>query len=294
MRSVIFVVDDDPAVVRLLRYALEADGFTVRTFATAGEVLNQGMRPHLFLLDRGLPDKDGLELCSEIRQSPLWADVPVIFVTGKCTESDRVAGLRLADDYVAKPFSSLELVARVHAVLRRSKQHQPPSRMIVGDLELDAESMTVQVQGRAINVTVMEFRLLAFLASNLGKTFRRDQLLDKVWDARFVTPRTVDVHVRRLREKIEARPNAPRYLQTVRGKGYRLAPPPYPPVSLPVSGGTIPTCSSSGCAGSVTFPNVANGSYPLAGVVPHHDQQASEDRNPAQHGKELPLLTCFR
>lgn len=235
MRPVIFVVDDDPAVVRLLRYALEADDFTVRTFATAGEVLNQGTRPQLFLLDRGLPDKDGLELCSEIRQSPLWADVPVIFVTGKCSESDRVAGLRLADDYVAKPFSSLELVARVHAVLRRTKYYHPPSRMIVGDLELDAESMTVQVQGRAISVTVLEFRLLAFLASNLGKTFRRDQLLDAVWDARFVTPRTVDVHVRRLREKIEARPEAPRYLQTVRGKGYRLAPPPYLPVSLPVS-----------------------------------------------------------
>jgi DNA-binding response OmpR family regulator len=228
MRPVIFVAEDDPSVVRLLRYALEAEGFFVRAFATATDVLRQSARPHMFLLDRGLPDKDGLELCSEIRQSPLWADVPVIFVTGKNSERERVEGLRLADDYIAKPFSSLELVARVQAVLRRTKQPHHASRMTVGDLELDAESMTVQVQGRVVSVTVLEFRLLAYLASNLGRTFRRDQLLDTVWDSRFVTPRTVDVHVRRLREKIEAQPEEPQYLQTVRGKGYRLISPEAP------------------------------------------------------------------
>jgi DNA-binding response OmpR family regulator len=222
MRPVIFVVDNDPSVIHLLRYALEAEDFVVRAFATAADVLNQSARPHLFLLDRMLPDKDGLELCSEIRQSPLWADVPVIFVTGKNSESERVEGLRLADDYIAKPFSSLELVARVYAVLRRTKQNHVASRLTVGDLELDAESMTVEVQGRAVGVTALEFRLLAYLAENLGRTFRRDQLLDSVWDSRFVTPRTVDVHVRRLREKIEAQPEAPQYLQTVRGRGYRL------------------------------------------------------------------------
>jgi DNA-binding response OmpR family regulator len=225
MRPVIFVVDDNPGIVRLLRYTLEAEGFLVRAFATAADVLIESARPHLFLLDRGLPDKDGLELCAEIRQSPLWTDVPVIFVTGRSSESERVEGLRLADDYIAKPFSSLELVARVHAVLRRSKHPHLSSRMIVGALELDPESMEVQVQGRAVSVTTLEFRLLAHLASNLGRTFRREQLLDSVWDSRFVTPRTVDVHVRRLREKIEVQPDAPQYLQTVRGKGYRLVSP---------------------------------------------------------------------
>jgi two-component system phosphate regulon response regulator PhoB len=224
MRPVIFVIDDDPAMARLLRYTLEAEGFGVRTFSTANAVfdLAPSMNPALFLLDMVLPDKSGLDLCSEIRQLPQWAQIPVIFVTGKASEMDRVAGLQLADDYIAKPFSPLELVARVQAVLRRSDKQQSPSRLTVGDLELDCESMTVQVRGQMVSVTAMEFRLLAHLAQNIGKAFRRDQLLDAVWDARFVTPRTVDVHVRRLREKIEPQPETPRYLQTVRGKGYRL------------------------------------------------------------------------
>jgi DNA-binding response OmpR family regulator len=226
MRPVIFVVDDDPAISRLLRYTLEAEGFAVRTFSTASSVLDlpPGIKPSLFLLDMVLPDMDGLDLCGEIRQSPHWARTPVIFVTGKASEMDRVAGLQLADDYIAKPFSPLELVARVQAVLRRVDKQQSPTCMNIGDLELDGEAMSVQVRGQMVNVTAMEFRLLAYLALNIGKTFRRDQLLDAVWDARFVTPRTVDVHVRRLREKIEPQPEKPRYLQTVRGKGYRLAP----------------------------------------------------------------------
>jgi DNA-binding response OmpR family regulator len=222
MHPVIFVVEDDPAIARQLRLALEADGFAVRIFTTAAEVLNESTKPYLFLLDRGLPDRDGLELCSEIRQSSLWAEVPAIFVTEQGSESERVAGLRLADDYIVKPFSSLELVARVHAVLRRARKPHIPPRLIVGDLELDMESLTIQVQGRPVGVTIREFRLLEYLASNLGRTFRRDQLLDALWETRFVTPRTVDVHVRRLREKIEIRPEEPRYLQTVRGVGYRL------------------------------------------------------------------------
>ncbi len=225
MRPMIFVVDDDPAAVRLLRYTLEAEDFVVRSFSSAADLLDQGMQPHLILLDRGLPDRDGLELCAEIRQSPLWADVPVIFVTGRTSETERVEGLRLADDYISKPFNPGELVARVKAVLRRTKQPDLFSRLTVGDLELDGESMQVHVQGRQVSVTLLEFRLLAYLALNLGRTFRRDQLLNAVWDAKFVTPRTVDVHVRRLREKIESCPEAPRYVQTVRGRGYRLAPP---------------------------------------------------------------------
>jgi DNA-binding response OmpR family regulator len=225
MRPLIFLVDDDTATVRLLRHALEAEDFFVRAFSTASDVLNQGIRPHLFLLDRVLPDQDGLELCAEIRQSPLWRDVPIIFVTGRTSESETIEGLKLADDYIAKPFSPAELVARVEAVLRRTSQPDLSSRVVVGDLELDGETMNVQVRGRAVSVTTLEFRLLAYLASNLGKTFRREQLIDSVWDAKFVTPRTVDVHVRRLREKIETDPEKPCYVQTVRGRGYRFAPP---------------------------------------------------------------------
>jgi DNA-binding response OmpR family regulator len=227
MRPVIFVVDSDQGVARLVRQALKAEGFSVFTFSTAGEVLNHGAKPNLFLLSRRLPDRDGLELCAEIRQSPLWNDVPVIFLSGQISERELVEGLRLADDYIAKPFSAAVLVARIHAVLRRAKQYHLASRVIVGDFELDGESMTVQIKGRAVEVTTLEFRLLAYLAANLGKTFRRDQLLNAVWDARSVTLRTVDVHVRRLREKIETRPDAPRYLQTIRGRGYRLVVPQY-------------------------------------------------------------------
>ncbi len=226
MRPVIFVVDEDPAISRLLRRTLEVEGFAVHTFSTAESVLRLalGIKPSLFLLEMVLPDGDGLALCGEIRQSSQWAQTPVIFVTGKASEMDRVAGLQLADDYITKPFSPLELVARVQAVLRRADKQQTPSRLTIGDLELDGETMAVQVRGQMVSVTAKEFRLLTYLALNLGRTFRRDQLLDAVWDARFVTPRTVDVHVRRLREKIELQPEAPRYLQTVRGKGYRLAP----------------------------------------------------------------------
>ena len=226
MRPVIFVVDEDPAISHLLRRTLEGEGFAVRTFSTAESVLRlaPGLKPSLFLLEMVLPDGDGLALCGEIRQSSQWAQTPVIFVTGKASEMDRVAGLQLADDYITKPFSPLELVARVQAVLRRAGEQPTPSRLTIGDLELDGEAMAVQVRGQMVRVTAKEFRLLSYLAMNLGRTFRRDQLLDAVWDARFVTPRTVDVHVRRLREKIELQPEAPRYLQTVRGKGYRLAP----------------------------------------------------------------------
>lgn len=230
MRPVIFVVDDDPDAARLLRGLLEAEDFIVRRFAASAEVLEQTARPDLFLLERELPDRDGLELCSDIRRSPLWADLPVIFVSKKSSESERVAGLLLADDYIAKPFSSLELVARVRAVLRRSRQRPAPSRMMVGDLELDSDSLTVHICGRSVRMTVMEFRLLAYLALHMERAFSRDQLLHAVWDARFVTPRTVDVHIRRLREKIEPQPEMPRYLQTIRGKGYRLVPGPLPPV----------------------------------------------------------------
>ena len=233
MRPVIFVVEDDSALVRLLHQTLEAEELSVRSFRTAAELLCQSSRPSLFLLDRGLPDLDGLALASAIRQSPLWTGVPIIFVTGRDSESECVEGLRIADDYVAKPFSTLELAARIHAVLRRSQSSQFPVRLRVGDLDVDTDAMTAQVRGSAIDLTALEFRLLTFLMSNPGKTFTRHQLLNRVWDARCVVPRTIDVHMRRLREKIELRPEAPQYLQTVRGRGYRMFSPTPTPVSLP-------------------------------------------------------------
>lgn len=226
MKPLIFAVEDDPAQARLLRYTLEAEDFTVKTFATAEAMLSfaSDQTPSVFLLDIGLPDMNGLDLCREMRQSPQWCEVPVIFVSGRASVGDRVAGLALADDYICKPFGLLELVARVHAVLRRCRRPPLPAQLAVGDLELNPDSRTALVRGQDVALTAMEFDLLAYLARNVGRVCSRDHLLDAVWN-RFVSARTIDVYMRRLRKKIEVQPNSPCYLRTLRGRGYRLAPP---------------------------------------------------------------------
>jgi DNA-binding response OmpR family regulator len=153
--------------------------------------------------------------------------VPVIFLTAKSSEADRVVGLELgADDYISKPFSPRELVARVKAVLRRFERPLAPDLVKVGDLEIDSGAMVLKVRGKAVETTATEFRLLDYLARHVGRVYTRDQLLDAVWrDTAFVTPRSVDVYVRRIREKIERDPENPRHLRTVRGAGYRFEAP---------------------------------------------------------------------
>jgi two-component system phosphate regulon response regulator PhoB len=222
----IFVVEDDPDISLLVRHHLENEGFSVRVFPTGANVINDAerQRPALFLLDIMIPGKDGLELCRTVRQTASLAPVPVIFLTAKSGESDRVLGLELgADDYIAKPFSPRELVARVKAVLRRFERPLPPSPIKVGDIEIDPSAMTLTVRGAMVPTTATEFRLLDHFARHTGRVFTRDHLLDSVWrDTSYVTPRSVDVYVRRIREKIEADPENPRYLKTVRGAGYRF------------------------------------------------------------------------
>ena len=229
MKASILVVEDDPDISRLVRHHLESDGFSVRLYPTAANVIGdaQRQRPSLFLLDIMVPGKDGLELCRTVRQTPGLASVPVIFLTAKGGESDRVLGLELgADDYIAKPFSPRELVARVKAVLRRFERPLPPSPMKVGDIEIDPSAMTLTVRGQTVPTTATEFRLLDYFARHLGRVFTRDHLLDSVWrDTSYVTPRSIDVYVRRIREKIEPDPENPRYLKTVRGAGYRFEAP---------------------------------------------------------------------
>ena len=163
-------------------------------------------------------------MCRRIRQTPALAMIPVIFLTAKATESDKVIGLELgADDYIPKPFSPRELVARVRAVLRRFERPLAPAVVKAGDIEIDSGGMTLTVRGALTQTTATEFRLLEYLARHPGRVFTRDQLLDAVWrDTHYVTPRSVDVYVRRIREKIEANPDEPRYLKTVRGAGYRF------------------------------------------------------------------------
>jgi two-component system phosphate regulon response regulator PhoB len=179
--------------------------------------------PVLFLLDVMVPGNSGFEVCRQIRESRDLAKVPVIFLTAKSAEADRVRGLELgADDYISKPFSPRELIARVRAVLRRFEQ-PVTANITTPDFELSCDSMTLSVRGELVDVTATEFRLLHFLASHPGKVYTRDQVLDAVWrDMSFVTPRSVDVYVRRLREKIEPDPEDPRYLKTVRGAGYKF------------------------------------------------------------------------
>jgi len=222
----IFVVEDDPDISRLVRHHLENEGFVVRVYPTGTNVLSDAerQRPALFVLDIMVPGKDGLEICRNIRKMPGLASVPVIFLTAKSSEADRVLGLELgADDYIGKPFSPRELVARVRAVLRRFERPLAPSIVKAGDIEIDSGGMTLTVRGQLTQTTATEFRLLEYLARHPGRVFTRDQLLDAVWrDTHYVTPRSVDVYVRRIREKIEENPDEPRYLKTVRGAGYRF------------------------------------------------------------------------
>jgi len=225
----VFVLEDDSDISRLVQYQLERAGFAVKPYASIGSILQDAerSRPNLFLLDIMVPGGDGLDLCRRLRLNPTLSSVPIIFLTARAAENDRVQGLEMgADDYITKPFGTRELVARVRAVLRRFERPDTPealSTLNVEDLAIDGSAMQLSVKGELIPTTATEFRLLDYLARHPGRVFSRDQLLDAVWgDTRFVTPRSVDVYVRRIREKIEIDPESPRYLKTMRGAGYRF------------------------------------------------------------------------
>jgi DNA-binding response OmpR family regulator len=226
-RQKLFVVEDDSDIARLVRHHLEAAGFRVRVYATTHAVLADALkeRPALLLLDIMVPGGDGIELCRQIRQSgETLRGTPIVFMTARTSEADRIRGLEIgADDYITKPFSPRELVARVKAVLRRCEAPPVPAVIRAGDLKIDALAMVLTVRGAVITATATEFRLLHYLARHAGRVFTRDQILDAVWkDTAFVSPRSVDVYVRKLRAKIEIDPEEPRYLRTVRGAGYRF------------------------------------------------------------------------
>jgi two-component system alkaline phosphatase synthesis response regulator PhoP len=227
VRPHIVLIEDEKDIVELVRYNFGKEGFEVSAFASGKEGLEHLRRApvDLVLLDIMLPDVDGLEICKRLRADERSKALPVIFLTAKGEEIDRVLGLELgADDYVVKPFSPRELIARVKAVLRRQALPAEKDEVIVaGDLRLDARTQEVVAHGHPVELSTLEFKLLHFLASHPRRIFSRDRLLDEVWGQdRFVTPRTVDVHIRRLREKIELHPNEPCYIQTVRGSGYRF------------------------------------------------------------------------
>jgi len=224
----ILIVEDEGDLVKLLKYNLEKEGFRV-TYATDGSVALAEVRrdpPDLVILDLMLPGLDGLEVCRQLRRSDKFVRTPVLMLSARGEEADRVVGLELgADDYVTKPFSMREMIARVRALLRRNEPVTPPrSRVQRGEIVIDPTAHSVSVAGRAIELSALEFRLLHYMASHPGMVFSRDQLLDSVWgNDRTVTPRSVDVYIRRIREKIESRPQEPAYVQTIHGVGYRFA-----------------------------------------------------------------------
>ncbi len=226
MSQTVFVLEDDADIARLIQHHLEAAGFQTRMYPAPGTLIADADRqpPALFLLDIMVPGGDGLDLCRRLRNHSSLSTIPIIFVTARASENDRVLGLELgADDYVTKPFAPRELLARVKAVLRRFERPAQPVAVAFDGVEIDAGAMQLKVRGELTTTTATEFRLLDYLARHPGRVFSRDHLLDAVWgDARFVTPRSVDVYVRRIREKIETDPENPRYLKTVRGAGYRF------------------------------------------------------------------------
>ncbi|HUS19543.1 MAG TPA: response regulator transcription factor [Terriglobales bacterium] len=229
MDQTIFVVEDDKDIAELLRHNIESSGYRVRLFSSGLNLLSEAEKqpPALFLLDIMLPGADGMELCRLIRRSRTLNPVPVIFLSAKTSEMDRVSGLEQGgDDYIVKPFSPREVVARIKAVLRRFEKPLEAGIVTMGDVMVDSGAMELTVREKIVNTTATEFRLLDYFVRHPGRVFTRDQLLDAVWrDTAFVTPRSVDVYVRRIREKIEKDPESPRLLKTVRGAGYRFEAP---------------------------------------------------------------------
>jgi phosphate regulon transcriptional regulator PhoB len=221
----ILIIEDDRDIVELVRYNLANEGFEVTALAdgSAGLSLLRKSAPDLLILDLMLPKMPGLEVCKEIRRDPTLNRLPILMLTARGEEADRVIGLEMgADDYVTKPFSPRELAARVKALLRRTEPAGEVERAIeVGRLLIDPSSYRVTRAGKPLTLSTLEFRLIYYLAARPNRVFTRDQLLDAVWGTdRFVTPRSVDVYIRRLREKIETDPENPVHLKTVRGAGY--------------------------------------------------------------------------
>ena len=229
MGLTILVVDDEPRIVQLVRDYLEHGGFTVLVASDGAAALRTARtgRPDLVILDLGLPGLDGLDVARALRRD---GEVPIIMLTARTEESDKLVGLELgADDYLTKPFSPKELVARVRAVLRRAEGlHSPTDVIRVGsDVELDVPRMDARFGGRRVDLTKTEFHLLSTMARQPGRVFTRAQLLDAVSGVAFESyERAIDAHIKNLRKKVEPDPRKPRYLLTVFGVGYRFAEPP--------------------------------------------------------------------
>ena len=224
----ILLIEDDADLFSLLKYNLEKEGFSLsgaQTGKGAVELCRQ-IRPDLILLDIMLPDSDGLDICKAVRKDPEVASTPIIFLTARASETDRIVGLEIgANDYVVKPFFVRELIARIKLQFRGAQWSRNTRVLEAGGLELDAASRQVRLEGVPLALTATEFRLLEFLMTRPGVVFSREQLLNAVWGQdRAITDRAVDVYVLRLRQKIERDPASPVLIHSVRGFGYTFEP----------------------------------------------------------------------
>ena len=225
----ILVVEDEPDIAKLVSYNLAQERFRVLTAQDGEQALKliRCEKPNLVVLDLMLPGLSGMEVCKTLRDQPETAKLPILMLTAKAGEADRVVGLEMgADDYLTKPFSPREMVARVRAILRRANSaasaESPPS-YDQGGLKIDFATYEVFVRGKPAKLTLKEFELLRFLIQNPNRVLSRDQLLDRVWGGEtYVTPRTVDVHIRRLRKAIEKDDSNPKWILTLRGVGYKF------------------------------------------------------------------------
>jgi two-component system, OmpR family, alkaline phosphatase synthesis response regulator PhoP len=222
----ILVVDDEEHIIELIKFNLENNGYKIVTADNGIDALKiaKDARPQLVLLDLMLPGMDGYDVCKEIRKDINTSSTPIIMITAKGEEFDKVLGLELgADDYLTKPFSVRELLARVKAVLRRTSVQQVDKSYKFGNITIDFEKHEVIEDNNKIELTLKEFELLEILIKNKGRVMTRDFLLDKIWGYEYIgETRTVDVHIRHLRQKIEKDDKNPKYIETIRGIGYRF------------------------------------------------------------------------
>ena len=222
----ILIVDDEAAIRELLKYNLEKEGYKITSAADGEQALSLMAKSNfaLVILDLMLPGINGLEVCRKMRQDPSLVAIPIIMLTAKGEEIDKVVGLELgADDYVTKPFGVRELLARIKVRLRRTSLDREEDIIVKGDLVIDSNSFSIRVRNEEVDFTPKEFELVKLLATHPGKVYTRDELLEKIWGYEYPgDTRTVDVHVRHLRQKIEKDPSDPEYIETIRGIGYRF------------------------------------------------------------------------
>jgi len=229
MNEKILIVDDEASIVTLLKFNIEKAGFITDVAYDGAEAVEKATSNHydLIVLDLMLPEMDGMDVCKHLRRNQI--ETPILMLTAKGDELDKILGLELgADDYLTKPFSPKEVIARIKAILRRTKQAEPPvyKALKIGDLTIYPERYEAELNGEVLTFTRKEFELLSYLAQHKGKVLTRDQLLLAVWNYEFVgDTRIVDVHISHLRDKIEANTRRPLYIKTIRGLGYKIEEP---------------------------------------------------------------------